>query len=205
MDQIGTVRAHWSEIGTAGRLPDRAAVSPDRLGRAVTWTFVLETVRGELVFRIAGTGICELLGLDVRELPLMRMWSPSDAVDVDRVLANAIADGREGYLSAATRSVRGRSGTLDVALYPIRHGEGRIGFLGAMKHRPALPVALDRLASLQLTHAREMLTTDPIRAGLAAIAERRIGARSLAGGRALREAGVVPMLQLVNASPTTKR
>ena len=173
MNQIETVRTYWSEIGTIGRLPDRSAIEPERLGRAIAWTFVLECHGGEPVFRIAGTGICELFGLDVRDLPFLRMWGPTDAETVDSILANAITTGTAAEIMCDTTSVRGRRGRLELACCPLKQAAGRIGFLGAMRHAPALPVGLDRIDGLSLSADRHSNGPDVIRFELAALANRR--------------------------------
>ena len=197
MNQIETVRAHWSEIGTVGRLPERRLVRPDALGAALSWAFLLKPRNGELVFQIAGARICESFGLDLRDLPFLKIWSPEDAPVIDRSLADAIAQAKELALHSDTRSVRGRVGRLEMTCCPVRQGGGGVGFLGAMALEPSLPPGLDRVEAVKIAPEQSTGSDRSIARALASIARRR-GDRSRRDlAPRLREAGGRPTLHVV--------
>ena len=206
MDQIETVRTHWAHIGTPGRLPSRSAVRSDALGDAVPWTFLLEPINGRLVFRIAGTLLCETFGLDMRELEFARVWSDAERATIDRTLGTAIDRASEAFILSETVSVRGRKGQLEVACFPVRCANGSIAFLGAMNHEPRLPSGLDRVARVRILPGPKASSgADSLAESLAALAVSRSAQVSRTAARRLRDAGVIPTLAIVSELPKTKR
>ena len=204
MNHIETVRAHWSQLGTLERLPDRTEVRPDAFNHSIAWAFILEFLRGEPVFRLAGSAVCDLFALDMRDLPFMRVWSDEDADRVDEMLASSIGAGTEVVIHSRTTSVRGRTGALDIACFPLRQKGGGIAFLGAMNHDPILPRGIDRVRSIKLRPPTPVCL-DTLDHGFSIIAERRGDRSDRHHARLMREAGNLPVPTLALAAAQTKR
>ena len=122
---LAEVRAYWEGLRHAGDLPRRDDLDPRGIAGALENTFLLERVApGVARFRLAGMQLHDLMGMDVRGMPLSSLIEPA----------------ARNRLSEALESVFAGPGTLEVWL----EGERGIG-------RPALEA---RLLILPLISAR---------------------------------------------------
>lgn len=122
---LSEVRAYWEGLRHGGALPRRDEIDPRGIAGALENTFLLERVApGIARFRIAGMQLHDLMGMDVRGMPLSSLIEPAGR--------NRLADALEGVFSGP--------GTLEIWL----EGERGIG-------RPALE---GRLLILPLTAQR---------------------------------------------------
>jgi hypothetical protein len=77
-DVLNQVRAYWEGLREDGALPLRSQIDPRGIEGALTSSFLLERVGpGIARFRIAGTQLSELIGMDVRGMPLTACFEPS--------------------------------------------------------------------------------------------------------------------------------
>lgn len=90
--EIQTVRAYWEALrGHDGTLPARAAIDPRGLAPALDHVFVGERIAPGLIrMRIAGMGLTDLAGIDMKGLPASTLFLPEArlrlAEAVERVL-----------------------------------------------------------------------------------------------------------------------
>lgn len=109
---LAEVRAYWEGLRREGALPRRDEVDPRGIARALENTFLIERIApGIGRFRIAGMQLHDLMGMDVRGMPLSSLIEPAGR--------NRLAEALEGVFSGP--------GTLEICL----EGERGIG-------RPAL-------------------------------------------------------------------
>ena len=65
------VRAYWEALRDTGRLPLRSAIDPRGLATALEQVFLIERIApGHARFRLAGNLFHDLMGMDVRGMPL---------------------------------------------------------------------------------------------------------------------------------------
>ena len=122
---LAEVRAYWEGLRHGGDLPRRDDLDPRGIAGALEHTFLLERVApGIARFRLAGMQLHDLMGMDVRAMPLSSLIEPA----------------ARNRLAEALESVFAGPGTLEVWL----EGERGIG-------RPALEA---RLLILPLISAR---------------------------------------------------
>lgn len=122
---LAEVRAYWEGLRQPGALPRRDEIDPRGIANALENTFLLERVApGIARFRIAGMQLHDLMGMDVRGMPLSSIIDPAGR--------NRLADALEQVFAGP--------GTLEIWL----EGETSIG-------RPALSA---RLLILPLTNQR---------------------------------------------------
>lgn len=75
--QIQTVRAYWEAMRHDGRLPRRSDINPRGMASALEQVFLVEQIapnHGRL--RLAGMAISDLLGMDVRGMPITALLEP---------------------------------------------------------------------------------------------------------------------------------
>ena len=74
---ITELRAYWTGLQRGRAVPDRADVDPRAIERTLEYAFILERVApGHARFRIAGTHLNDLMGMEVRGMPLAAFFAP---------------------------------------------------------------------------------------------------------------------------------
>jgi hypothetical protein len=74
---LAQVRAYWQGLRHGMALPQRDMIDPRGIAEALESTFLLERVApGIARFRIAGMHLHDLIGLDVRGMPLSTLFDP---------------------------------------------------------------------------------------------------------------------------------
>lgn len=74
---LSEVRAYWEGLRDGGTLPRRDQIDPRGIAGALEHVFLIERIAPGLArFRLAGMGIGEVLGMDVRGMPLSALFDP---------------------------------------------------------------------------------------------------------------------------------
>ncbi len=72
---IRQVEGYWSALRTDGQLPKRIDVSPQGLETVLDYVFVLERIASGMArFRIAGSHVTALAGMEVRGMPISALF-----------------------------------------------------------------------------------------------------------------------------------
>ena len=117
---LAEVRAYWEGLRVNGALPERDQIDPRGIAGALENTFLLERVApGIARFRLAGMQVHDLMGMDVRGMPLSALFEPA--------ARSRLADGLEGAFSSPA--------VLEMWLEAER-GIGRPGLEGRMMVLP---------------------------------------------------------------------
>ncbi len=75
---LAEVRAYWEGLREGGALPERDRIDPRGISGALENTFLLERIApGMGRFRIAGMQLHDLMGMDVRGMPLSALFDPA--------------------------------------------------------------------------------------------------------------------------------
>ena len=84
---IAEVHAYWEALRNGRSVPMRSEVDPRGIERALENAFILERVApGVARFRLAGTHLNELMGMDVRGMPLSAFFTPGVRDALGKVL-----------------------------------------------------------------------------------------------------------------------
>lgn len=84
---IAQVEAYWDALRGARLVPDRSEVDPRGIERALEYAFILEQVApGVARLRIAGGHLSDLLGMEVRGMPLSAFFAPEARIDLASAL-----------------------------------------------------------------------------------------------------------------------
>lgn len=75
--KIDKIESYWTEIRGRRLVPSRSEIDPRGLGSALSHAFILERIAGGLArFRIAGSHLSEVTGLELRQMPISALFLP---------------------------------------------------------------------------------------------------------------------------------
>lgn len=75
---VAELRAHWESLRKGRAIPERAEIEPRGIRRALDYAFILERIApGAARFRLAGRHLIDLMGMEVRGMPLASFLNPS--------------------------------------------------------------------------------------------------------------------------------
>jgi len=162
--QFAQIEAYWQALRpTDGALPRRADFDPRGISDLLHATMLLERISpGQVRIRLAGMALCDLLGMDLRGMPLSALIVPGARAGLSALLeqvfdrpaiAHLALSGEKGMLRPAFDGqllllpMRGHSGATDRALACLVTGGSmgraprRFDLTGATCHPvPGLPV-----------------------------------------------------------------
>lgn len=136
-DGLAQVRGYWEGLRRGADLPARAAIDPRGLGGVLDRVFLAERIgRGLVQVRIAGSGLADFAGMDVRGLPLSCLFAAESrnqlAVTLERVFTEpAVAEVDLGSDRAAGGGLVAR-----LLLLPLADEGGSKLLLGAVGFAP---------------------------------------------------------------------
>ncbi len=163
--------AYWTTLRGTAVAPRRFDIEPSRIAPLLSHTFILEKLGPrDYRYRIAGTSICQLFGLELREQSFFDGFGAADVVALERTLAVVTRRGGVSWFeieaTRATPPVTSRPTShpspsrptplrtpsrqqppikLRGVLLPLLHSEGRIDrVLGAVALEVADPDASNR-------------------------------------------------------------
>ena len=87
---LAQLRAYWESLRRAGGLPVRSAIDPRGLGGVLDRVFLAERIgRGLAQLRIAGSGLVDFAGTDLRGLPLTCLFAAGSRPQLGLLLERA--------------------------------------------------------------------------------------------------------------------
>ncbi len=125
--------SYWDDLRAGRRAPGRIEIDPARIAPILPETMMLEvTAPGSYRFRIAGTRICESLGMELRGINFLALWSPQDQRTLDRTLYAITLHGHATWFQVASTTSHGDAVTSELILLPLSNADGEITrFMGA--------------------------------------------------------------------------
>jgi hypothetical protein len=129
---LAQVRAYWEGLRNGGAIPNRLQLDPRGLGGVLDRVFLAERVgRGILQVRIAGSGLAEFAGLDLRGLPLSCLFAGEARSGVADLLEEVAAARCLAELDLASDRGDGRA-VARMLLLPLAEDQDRRMVLGAL-------------------------------------------------------------------------
>jgi hypothetical protein len=123
---IATVEAYWHALRGNRAMPLRAEVDPRGIENALEYAFILEQIApGVGRFRIAGSHLSDILGMEVRGMPLSAFFVPDARDELAAVVAKVCACPGIATLSLHAEAAFGKP-VLEarIVLLPLRDGMG---------------------------------------------------------------------------------
>ena len=89
---LAEVRAYWEALRNDRPVPKRSEIDPRGIERALENTFLLERIApGMARFRLAGMHLNDLMGMEVRGMPLTSFFTPAGREQVTLILETVFA------------------------------------------------------------------------------------------------------------------
>ena len=131
---VQTLYAYWNELRAGRAAPRRLEIEPSRLGAILPETFMLERAGpSQFKFRLAGTRLCELFGIELRGTDFLAGWSASDRAAVAENLNVTCEQGAATLLTVEAAADPTRRVELEVLMLPLLHSSNAIErVIGAM-------------------------------------------------------------------------
>lgn len=163
---------HWAALPEAGRIPERTAFDPMRLGRLVPQLFSADRALEGATFRLAGAWIETVHARPMRGVSWLELWAPESRPLVASAVVQTFREARPVVMVAEAARLRG---VLEIVIAPMRRPDGTADRLIGLyqpvaeqeRRREAVGPLTARLSIGVGTHSRAPLT-------LAALDGRRI-------------------------------
>lgn len=154
---VNEVEGYWTALSShCGGLPSRAQVDPRGIEGALHYAFVLERIApGVARFRLAGMHLADLMGMEIRGMPLTAMFLPEARPAVAEALDRAFDTPSKVTLVLSGERGIGR-GPLEarMILLPLLDEEGKVTrLLGALEAKGQIGRQPRRFGVLETRYA----------------------------------------------------
>ncbi len=125
---ISEVRAYWEALRDGRDLPYRSEIDPRGLERALEYTFVLERVAPQVArFRLAGMHLNDLMGMEVRGMPMTSLFTPKARAEIAETLEQVFTGPRTADLILTGETGFGKPGLSGrLLILPLRSDLGDV-------------------------------------------------------------------------------
>lgn len=141
---------YWHTIKDGDKLPGRHDVEPRGLKEVLPWIFILDRIDWEVAsFRIAGTGICEHYGRELRGSNFLSFWLGDCRRTTRSLIENVVKMPTPAFMDFEAQAINGRHMYGEILLLPLApHAGGFAQVLGGwfptVTHDPLLEKPLVR-------------------------------------------------------------
>lgn len=121
------IAEYWESLRQESGAPARDDLSPGELSALLANVFILQRLDAEhAVFRLAGTGLCDLYQREFREHNFLSLWRGTDRVHMEALMAaSAIAPG-PGLALVSAETIDGQRLKAELFLAPLAGRDGEV-------------------------------------------------------------------------------
>ncbi len=125
---------YWNEVRGGEFAPRRLDIEPSRISQILPDTFILEHTEGNgCRFRLAGTRICDRLGVDLRGRDFLELWEDEEREEIARLIESIVTRGAAGLIEFTIIGADGEEASVETLLLPLLHdGPDVTRLLGSM-------------------------------------------------------------------------
>ncbi len=122
------VEAYWQARCVAGQVPPRSAIDPRGIEAALHHAFVAEEIApGHARLRLGGSHLCDLMGMEVRGMPLSALITPRARPRLSQALTQVFAGPARAVLTLAAERRLGKPALAGrLLLLPLSDDLGRV-------------------------------------------------------------------------------
>lgn len=124
------VETYWDNLRREGALPLRSAIDPRGIEDALNYAFILESIgTGVARLRVAGMHLNELIGMEVRGMPISSFITPASREAFARVLVSALKSPAKMQLSLSAEEAPRAGGKplcARMLLLPLADDQGAV-------------------------------------------------------------------------------
>lgn len=125
---ISVVRAYWEALRNGRDVPCRSEIDPRGIRTALEHTFILERIAPRVArFRLSGKHLNDLMGCEVRGMPLTSFFTPAARGEIETLLARVFDGPETADLTLSAESAAGQ-GAMEarLLLLPMKSDLGDI-------------------------------------------------------------------------------
>lgn len=156
---------YWSRLRGERTMPDQTDIDPRAIKRMLSHVFILDAASaGRPVYRLAGTGLCERFGYELKGTSFLSHWEGGSATSLGSLLRQSMTLLQPICLSSIGATSDCGMVELETVLAPISfNGDGPTRFLGMTQilsdatQLAGRPIAFQRLIASQLVRESEPL------------------------------------------------
>ncbi len=105
---IAQVDAYWEGLRDGRMMPKRGEIDPRGLDGALEYALMLEILApGVARIRVAGMHLCDLLGMEVRGMPLTALFEPAARIQISDALKKVVSEPRVAEIRLSSPSTLG--------------------------------------------------------------------------------------------------
>jgi hypothetical protein len=139
-DGLAQVRAYWEGLRRGASIPARSALDPRGLAGVLDLVFLAERIgRGLVQVRIAGSGLAELAGLDLRGLPLSCLFAAESRPVLAQMLEQVTTGAAVAEVDLGSDRESAGSPVARLLLLPMVDEDGGKLVLGALSFVAGTP------------------------------------------------------------------
>ncbi|ANL28058.1 PAS domain-containing protein [Rhizobium phaseoli] len=116
---------YWNRIRGAADAPLKSQVEPSAVPHLLQSLFILEAREdGDIVFRLAGTRICDLFGRDLRGERFSSLWAHGQHADIERTAIGVMDHAMPALFNTTGYSIVGHQASFEIIMMPLRSSNG---------------------------------------------------------------------------------
>jgi hypothetical protein len=135
MRQRGTAGLfqYWNKLRDGRPAPRRTEIEPADIKSMLADTFILERdLRGDAVFRLAGTRLCATFGRELKGFAFTSLWTHADQQKAARLALGTLLDKTVTVTTLLGTTESGRSLDLELLLLPLEGGAENPRAMGSL-------------------------------------------------------------------------
>lgn len=158
---------YWGRLRKGRDVPDQTDVDPRAIKRMLAYTFILDMTQiARPTYRLAGTGLCERFGMELKGSNFLAHWETQSGVALASLLKQALRMKKPVCLSSIAATASNGMVELETTLVPVSfNGTEATRFLGLVQvlgdPSPLFghTIAFERLVGSQIIREDEPLST----------------------------------------------
>lgn len=164
---LAQVRAYWEGLREAGQLPQRTALNPRGMSGVLDRVFLAERIgRGLVQLRVAGSGLSDFAGMDVRGLPLSCLFTPESRPLLAQSIESVFDIPAIAEIDLGSDRLGGNTPVARLLLLPLADTAGTRLLLGAVGFAAGatackFQIRTRRVETLPITPAPVVLDSTP--------------------------------------------
>lgn len=125
--QSKALHAYWQARRFGGTAPYRTDIEPQDIAGLLGHVFILGRIDPQHhVFRLAGTGLCELYQREFRDQNFLSLWRGHDAIHIQAVLEAALGGISPASVIARATTMELHQIPVEISFLPLRGPEGLV-------------------------------------------------------------------------------
>ncbi|WOF74391.1 PAS domain-containing protein [Parvibaculaceae bacterium PLY_AMNH_Bact1] len=118
---------YWNELRGSRPAPKRSEIEPRDLKRVLPHVFILErNDRWTYRFRLAGTGLCNVYGMEFRRHNMAALWQDESQQEILKLLNDVTGTGAIGLVEYTAETPDNRQLSLEMVLLPLAQDNGAV-------------------------------------------------------------------------------